>query len=103
MEMRNTLDLLKEIAGKIDAGDLAMEALDVAVAHIQDKLGQEYGDTAGIFFTGRNQDVIIEIFKDYIEQEKSSIDSEDQIIDEYLDDTAMTRESFGGAMTSFRP
>lgn len=102
MEMRNTLDLLKEIANKIDADDLAREALDVAVRHIQDKVGQQYGDTAGVFFTGRNEDVIIQILKDYIETELSEVDDE-EVLDEYLDDTANTKESFGGAMTSFKP
>ena len=102
MEMRNTLDLLKEIAGKIDADDLARDALDVAVKYIQDKIGQKYGDEAGMFFTGRNEEVIVEIFKDYIASELD-IMGQDEMLDEYIDDTTMTDESFGGAMTSFKP
>lgn len=103
MEMRNTLDLLKEIASKIDADDLAREALDVAVRHIQDKIGQKFGDEAGLFFQGRNEDVIVEIFKEYIADELDAMGRDEEMLDEYLDDTTMTDESFGGAMTSFKP
>ena len=44
-------------------GELATEALNVAVAHIQDKLGVDTGDFAGLYFTGIRQEAMEAVFK----------------------------------------
>ncbi len=49
--------------------DLAAEALNVAVAHIQDRLGVDTGDFAGLYFSGTREEALEAIFKQYIEQE----------------------------------
>jgi hypothetical protein len=49
--------------------ELAAEALNVAVAHIQDRLGVETGDFAGLYFSGNREGAMEAIFKQYIEQE----------------------------------
>jgi len=48
---------------------LAAEALNVAVAHIQDQLGVDTGDFAGLYFSGTREQALEAIFKQYIEQE----------------------------------
>ena len=49
--------------------DLAEEALNVAVLHIQDKLGVETGDLAGLFFSGWAERDIKEWLRRYIKAE----------------------------------
>ena len=49
--------------------DLAEEALNAAVKLIQDRLGVEAGDLAGLFFSGRTEDDIKEWLRRYIKAE----------------------------------
>lgn len=49
--------------------DLADNAANVAVKHIQDYLGVQSGDLAGIHFGGDNWDVIVNILAKYIQEE----------------------------------
>ena len=49
--------------------DLAFEALNKACLHIQETLGIETGDFAGIFFSGIEGERIIDIFSNYISEE----------------------------------
>ena len=48
---------------------LAEGALTVAVEYIQDHLGVDTGDYAGVFFTGEAEDAINNIFVQYIDGE----------------------------------
>ena len=52
-----------------EINDLASSALDVACAFIQDQMNIPSGDLAGIFFTGRPQELIETLFKSYIRAE----------------------------------
>ena len=49
--------------------NLAENALHEACRHIQDALGVQTGDTAGLFFTGEREDIILDIFTRYIDTE----------------------------------
>lgn len=49
-----------------DVKNLARQALDEACRHIQDVIGVQTGDLAGMFFTGENQGVIEEVLREYI-------------------------------------
>lgn len=49
--------------------DLAREALDAAALCIQDRLGVETGDLAGLFFSGNFERDILKIFEQYIKAE----------------------------------
>jgi hypothetical protein len=94
---------LETLATQIEAESLADEALNEAVRHIQDRLGVETGDFAAQFFSGEFEDVIKRVLVKYIEQEQEQMMDDMETLDEYIDDTTMTDESFGGAMTSFKP
>ena len=48
---------------------LAFDALNVACLEIQEKLNVESGDLAGMYFSGKAQDLIIEILSGYISAE----------------------------------
>lgn len=50
---------------------IAGEALDAACLHIQEKLGQDDGGIAGIFFSGPEGEQMIRTFAAYIELELS--------------------------------
>jgi hypothetical protein len=50
---------------------IADNALDAAVLSIQNELGQEHGDIAGIVFAGANGDAILSILRSYIRTELS--------------------------------
>ena len=52
-----------------DKTELAYEALNEAVLHIQNSLGVTTGDLAGLFFAGAAERDICAIFKSYIEAE----------------------------------
>ena len=54
---------------KQDIQNLAENALHEACRHIQDALGVTTGDTAGLFFTGDREDIVIDIFTRYIDIE----------------------------------
>jgi hypothetical protein len=54
---------------KQDIQELAENALHEACRHIQDALGVTTGDTAGLFFTGDREDIVIDIFTRYIDIE----------------------------------
>lgn len=58
--------------------ELAEKALHKACAYIQDKLGQDTGDVAGIFFTGEDETIIIDILRRYIETEINEIEKGEQ-------------------------
>ena len=49
--------------------DLADQALNEACRHIQEVIGIQTGDVAGMFFTGENKDLIEEILREYISLE----------------------------------
>jgi hypothetical protein len=49
--------------------DIAEHALNAAVLHIQDHLGQTDGGVAGIYFSGDKEHLIIEILRSYITTE----------------------------------
>ena len=48
---------------------LAENALHEACRHIQDVLGVQTGDTAGLYFTGDREDIILDILTRYIDTE----------------------------------
>ena len=52
-----------------EINDLAENALDVACAFIQEQLNVETGDLAGLFFSGKPKEIILEVLQDYISQE----------------------------------
>lgn len=49
--------------------DLARDALDAAALCIQDRLGVETGDLAGLFFSGNMERDIVKILEQYIKAE----------------------------------
>ena len=49
--------------------NLAISALDVACAFIQEQINIPTGDVAGIYFSGKSKDIIESIFKEYIRTE----------------------------------
>jgi hypothetical protein len=52
-----------------DIQTLSENALHEACRHIQDALGVESGDTAGLYFTGDREDIILDILTRYIDTE----------------------------------
>ena len=54
---------------KKDIQTLAENALHEACRHIQDALGVKTGDTAGLYFTGDREDIILDILTRYIDTE----------------------------------
>lgn len=48
---------------------LAEESLEVAIKHMQTRLGVESGDVAASFFTGSAEMIIRELFQNYIATE----------------------------------
>ena len=48
---------------------LAENALHEACRHIQDALGVTTGDTAGLYFTGDREEIILDILTRYIDTE----------------------------------
>lgn len=46
-----------------------MDALDAAARHIQDQLGIETGDIAGLYFQGDTLEIPLSIFEAYIQTE----------------------------------
>lgn len=54
---------------KKDIQTLAENALHEACRHIQDALGVESGDTAGLFFTGDREEIVLDILTAYIDTE----------------------------------
>jgi hypothetical protein len=61
-----------------DVSNLAEQALDEACRHIQDVIGVQTGDVAGIYFTGTNKDAIEAVLRRYINLELSFRDKEIQ-------------------------
>jgi hypothetical protein len=59
-----------------DVRNLAEQALDEACKHIQDVIGVQSGDVAGIYFSGNNKDAIEAVLMRYINLELSFRDSE---------------------------
>ena len=59
-----------------DVRNLAEQALDEACKHIQDTIGVQSGDVAGIYFSGNNKDAIEAVLMRYINLELSFRDSE---------------------------
>ena len=49
--------------------NLAENALHEACRHIQDALGIQSGDTAGLYFTGDREEIILDILTRYIDTE----------------------------------
>ena len=52
-----------------EINDLAESALDVACLFIQEQLNVQTGDLAGLFFSGKAKEMILEVLQDYISQE----------------------------------
>jgi hypothetical protein len=52
-----------------EINDLAGSALDIACAFIQEQLNVETGDLAGLFFSGKAKEMILEVLQDYISHE----------------------------------
>lgn len=52
-----------------DIQELAREAIDVAVRHIQDRLGIKTGDLAGLYFQGDTYEIPLSILEAYIQVE----------------------------------
>jgi hypothetical protein len=52
-----------------DIQNLAENALHEACRHIQDALGVQTGDTAGMFFTGAREEIILDFLTAYIDTE----------------------------------
>jgi hypothetical protein len=52
-----------------EINDLAVSALDIACAFIQEQMNIKTGDLAGLYFSGNRKEIIESIFKDYIRQE----------------------------------
>ncbi len=61
-----------------DVSNLAEQALDEACRHIQDVIGVQTGDVAGIYFSGSNKDAIEAVLRRYINLELSFRDKEIQ-------------------------
>jgi hypothetical protein len=61
-----------------DVRHLAEQALDEACRHIQDVIGVQTGDVAGIYFSGNNKDAIEAVLMRYINLELSFRDKEIQ-------------------------
>ena len=59
-----------------DVRNLAEQALDEACRHIQDVIGVQTGDVAGIYFSGNNKDAIEAVLMRYINLELSFRESE---------------------------
>jgi len=51
--------------------ELAADALNAACLHIQEKLGQDDGGVAGIFFSGPEGEQVVRLFMNYIQLELS--------------------------------
>jgi hypothetical protein len=66
-----------------DVSKLADQALNEACRYIQDVIGVETGDLAGIYFSGNNKDAIEAVLTRYINLELSFRESE---IQEFLGD-----------------
>jgi hypothetical protein len=49
-----------------DVSKLALEALDVACKHIQDIIGVDTGDLAGLYFSGENLETVDLVLRRYI-------------------------------------
>lgn len=76
-----------------DAETLAEGALNAAARYIQDELGIETGDAAGMFFTGKNLEMIMDVLTEYAEYElQHQRDSDTENVDPSLE------ENFGGGM-----
>lgn len=52
-----------------EINELAESALDVACLFIQEQLNVPTGDFAGLFFSGKPKEIILEVLQDYISQE----------------------------------
>jgi hypothetical protein len=61
---------MMEDTNKMDSA-LAEEAMNVAIKHIQDKLGVKSGDLAGQFFADEDGDTMLTILYHYIKTERS--------------------------------
>ena len=76
-EMKHLLGILTESTFDRDmhsmnptqVNDLADEAVNLAIKHIQDFLNVEHGDLAGIFFSGQRYDMMVRILSQYIKEE----------------------------------
>jgi hypothetical protein len=77
-----------------DAAKLAEGALDAAARYIQDELGVEFGDNAGMFFQGEAYDAIIRILTDYAEEElQHQRDSDTENVDPSLEEGSDDKQS----------
>ena len=54
---------------KNEIAEIADQAFNQAVLHIQNHLGHTDGGIAGIYFSGDNDKIILEILKSYIRTE----------------------------------
>jgi hypothetical protein len=49
-----------------DVSKLALDAIDVACKHIQDTIGVDTGDLAGLYFSGQNLETLDLVLRRYI-------------------------------------
>jgi hypothetical protein len=77
-----------------DAAKLAEGALDAAARYIQDELGVEFGDNAGMFFQGENLSMILDILTQYAEDEmQNQRDSDTENVDPSLEEGSDDKQS----------
>ena len=67
--VKNVNEAVEDSDSSSDAEELANDALDAAALSIQDALGIEDGDFAGMFFAGDAGKTILEILTDYAREE----------------------------------
>jgi len=85
-----------------DAEELANDALDAAALSIQDALGIEDGDFAGMFFAGDAGKTILEILTDYAREEirnQSEDDDSDYVDDEEYNNSYYDSDREGDSNT----
>lgn len=75
MSIRKYINLIEGVNARNTAmgaeqiRDLADDAANSAVRHIQDALGIQSGDSAGLHFSGDNWDSLVDILSTYIQYE----------------------------------
>ena len=81
--VKNVNEAVEDSDSSSDAEELANDALDAAALSIQDALGIEDGDFAGMFFAGDAGKTILEILTDYAREEiRNQSEDSDSEIDE---------------------
>lgn len=69
-----------------EINELADDALSAACLHIQQKLGQDDGGIAGVFFSGDMKEQVLDIFANYIQTELIYADDDGELTAAELDE-----------------